>query len=333
MFGVLVILTTCIASFTGVGVNGHFIVDTPSGCVDVAVNLPYEFSAVQVDHNRYEFDGNLTCSNMNVDNDYLECSLTLDALIPTPLRLHADVRCCGRLDEHSCAKQWHLRQLVGVTDPSGGFIAKVRVCDVENKVWVGFFVDRLLSWSHHAFVTAYFSHGGKWANINRNCIQPQLSGPLVIKAGGRDEVEIVCARKMYCPMGPYACVCIAATAKHFNNAALQTAAAQCAASKIQIPIMTLIMDGSGTVCNDFQEPRCIESYHEDMKIVKTVYAKPGGDDVSYVFCSTGDSFLSYAIDWANSDGGDDGIFFGAGLVTEIASACLKSSGLRSHNSL
>uniref|UniRef100_A0A5K3F1F2 Methyltransf_FA domain-containing protein n=1 Tax=Mesocestoides corti TaxID=53468 RepID=A0A5K3F1F2_MESCO len=173
MFGVLVILTTCIASFTGVGVNGHFIVDTPSGCVDVAVNLPYEFSAVQVDHNRYEFDGNLTCSNMNVDNDYLECSLTLD--------------------------------------PSGGFIAKVRVCDVENKVWVGFFVDRLLSWSHHAFVTAYFSHGGKWANINR-----------------------------------------------------------------------------------------IESYHEDMKIVKTVYAKPGGDDVSYVFCSTGDSFLSYAIDWANS---------------------------------
>uniref|UniRef100_A0A5K3F5W3 Secreted protein n=1 Tax=Mesocestoides corti TaxID=53468 RepID=A0A5K3F5W3_MESCO len=228
MFGVLVILTTCIASFTGVGVNGHYIIDTPSGCADVTAHLPRQSSVFRVDSKLYKFEDNNTCSQVGVPNDFLECSQT--------------------------------------PDPSGGFIAQVRVCKVEKKRWVGFYVDDSDNWGFEAYITAYFSQGGTWANINRNCIQPQWSGPLEIKAGGLDVVPVVCARKMDCRMGKY----------------------------------TILMDDNGKICSDVAKPYCSEIGVEDVKMVRTFYKRPEGVDMSYVYCSTGDSFLSYAIDWVNS---------------------------------
>uniref|UniRef100_A0A5K3FT08 SUEL-type lectin domain-containing protein n=1 Tax=Mesocestoides corti TaxID=53468 RepID=A0A5K3FT08_MESCO len=99
-----------------------------------------------------------------------------------------------------------------------------------------------------------------------DCIQPQRSGPLEIKAGGLDEVEIVCARKTTCEYDP----------------------------------ITLIVDDKGIICRDFMSPRCNETYEGDITMINAVYPRPEGVDLSYVYCSTYNSFLSYAIDWANS---------------------------------
>ncbi|VDD84134.1 unnamed protein product [Mesocestoides corti] len=97
-----------------------------------------------------------------------------------------------------------------------------------------------------------------------DCIQPQRSGPLEIKAGGLDEVEIVCARKTTCEYDP---ICRA-----------------------------WCLDRSDFVVHFPPD----ETYEGDITMINAVYPRPEGVDLSYVYCSTYNSFLSYAIDWANS---------------------------------
>uniref|UniRef100_A0A5K3F9L7 CUB domain-containing protein n=1 Tax=Mesocestoides corti TaxID=53468 RepID=A0A5K3F9L7_MESCO len=227
MVGVLVILATYIACFTEVGVNGNLVIDTPSGCVDVTVNIPYEFKAIRVDQTDYDFkDGE--CVNRQDPLDVIECSLIENCL--------------------------------------GGFIGKARVCNVERKTWTGFYVSNLLGGSRFAYVSVYFSHNGTWTGIDKNCIQPQLSGPTVFKAGGLNEVEIVCARKMDCPMGPF----------------------------------TTIMTKDQSICSDYGAPLCEITENDDIKYLRAVIPRPDDGDRTFAFCSTGDTFLSYDIDWGTS---------------------------------
>uniref|UniRef100_A0A5K3G4W2 F5/8 type C domain-containing protein n=1 Tax=Mesocestoides corti TaxID=53468 RepID=A0A5K3G4W2_MESCO len=108
------------------------------------------------------------------------------------------------------------------SDPSGGFIATVRVCEVENKIFLAFLGIEEFETFFNSYITVYFSHGGTWKNIDRNCIQPQRSSPMEIKAGGLDEVEIVCARRTTCRLDP----------------------------------ITLMVDDRGIICRDFMSPRC-----------------------------------------------------------------------------
>uniref|UniRef100_A0A5K3FYV6 START domain-containing protein n=1 Tax=Mesocestoides corti TaxID=53468 RepID=A0A5K3FYV6_MESCO len=43
-----------------------------------------------------------------------------------------------------------------------------------------------------------------------------------------------------------------------------------------------------------------KTYEGDLTIINVVHPRPEGVDLSYVYCLTYNSFLSYAIDWANS---------------------------------
>nr|CDS34035.2 expressed protein [Hymenolepis microstoma] len=96
-----------------------------------------------------------------------------------------------------------------------------------------------------------------------DCIQPELSTPAEINAAGMSEVEIVCVRHDKCPQGPH----------------------------------TVIMTATSDLCRDFSAPECKTKMDGEMRALSTTFRRPKGENRSFVFCSTLDSFLSYVINW------------------------------------
>ncbi|VDO05182.1 unnamed protein product [Rodentolepis nana] len=154
----------------------------------------------------------------------------------------------------------------------GTYVGTARVCDVEDHIWAGFRMDEYMKDQRFAYVTVYFSQGGQFTNIEKNCIQPDLSSPAEIDAAGESEVTIACARQNECARGLY----------------------------------TTIMTANADLCRDYSAPKCKSKVEGDVRTESVTFRRPRGEDKSFVFCSTLDSFLSYVINWGGECGGADG---------------------------
>ncbi|KAM7541015.1 hypothetical protein Aperf_G00000032348 [Anoplocephala perfoliata] len=206
-------------------VRAQYVIDATEGCVDIAVEVPGPFTILRIDQTEYESDGEGHCNKTWDPSDAIECSLAQQG--------------------------------------NGTYLATVRVCEVESHIWTGFRMDEYMQDDRYAYITVYFSQGGKYTNIGSNCIQPILSSPGEIDAVGLSEVEIVCARHNVCPQGPF----------------------------------SIIMTATQDLCRDYGPPECYSEMVGDMRLLKTTFRRPEDEEKSFVFCSTLDSYLSYVINW------------------------------------
>ncbi|KAM7540059.1 hypothetical protein Aperf_G00000040984 [Anoplocephala perfoliata] len=206
--------------------SAQYVINATEGCADITVTLPAPLSILRIDHVDYQFDHKSKCLNTLDESDTIDCSLT--------------------------------------DDGEGNYQATARICDVEKHVWAGFLIDDYLQHKFHSYITVYFTQGGTYANIENNCIQPQLSSPAEIDAVGLSQVEIVCARHDKCAQGPY----------------------------------STIFTGAKVLCNDYSSPKCKTEMKGEIRLLKTTLKRIADEDKNYVFCSTLDSFLSYIIHWS-----------------------------------
>ncbi|KAM7541112.1 hypothetical protein Aperf_G00000040994 [Anoplocephala perfoliata] len=230
---------------SGSGTHGaQYVINATEGCADITVTLPAPLSILRIDHVDYQFDHKSKCLNTLDESDTIDCSLT--------------------------------------DDGEGNYQATARICDVEKHVWAGFLIDDYLQHKFHSYITVYFTQGGTYANIENNCIQPQLSSPAEIDAVGLSQVEIVCARHDKCAQGPY--VSNTKALHYLSILIINNGAPSSLALKF--------------LCNDYSSPKCKTEMKGEIRLLKTTLKRIADEDKNYVFCSTLDSFLSYIIHWS-----------------------------------
>ena len=50
-------------------------------------------------------------------------------------------------------------------ESNGTFAVTTIVCDVESHTWAGFLVNEYMANQRYAYITVYFSQGGKYSDI------------------------------------------------------------------------------------------------------------------------------------------------------------------------
>ena len=131
------------------------------GCADISVLLPSHFSVAMI---YYSFCQGATCGSNELPIRWTE----------EMHKYHGSQwfypLFCHWAYVNSLLLNSTMNQLMSSLFPpwiesNGTFVVTTIVCDVESHTWAGFLVNEYMANQRYAYITVYFSQGGKYSDI------------------------------------------------------------------------------------------------------------------------------------------------------------------------